>query len=166
PDLFALLNDNNYPKAGWVLHMLRGILGDETFFRGIRSYYVRFAGGNATTGDLRQAMEEVSGQELAWFFHQWLERPGYPVLAVSHEWDGSAGEVVVTVRQEQDEAWPAFRLPLDLELVPREGRAVRQDVELTAREQAFRFPAPGPLLRVVPDPDGWVLHGSLPSRAP
>jgi aminopeptidase N len=159
-DLFALLNANNYSKAGWVLHMLRGIVGDEAFFRGVRSYYARFAGGTATTGDFRAAMEEASGADLGWFFRQWLEEPGYPVLSVEHHQDAGAGEVVVTVRQEQDETWPVFRIPLDLDLVHGEGAAERHRVELARREETFRFRASGPLRGVVLDPDGWVLHGT------
>ena len=159
-DLFALLNVNNYPKGGWVLHMLRGILGDDAFFRGIRSYYARFAGGTATTEDLRRAMEEASGTELGWFFRQWLEAPGYPVLSVTHRWEADVGEVAVTVRQEQDDMWPTFRLPVELELHCQDGTAERHHVELTGREETFRFQASGPVRGVVLDPDGWVLHGS------
>ena len=58
-NLFELLNANNYPKGGWVLHMLRGILGDDAFFDGIRSYYRRYAGRNASTEDFRRVMEET-----------------------------------------------------------------------------------------------------------
>ncbi len=159
-DLFALLNANNYPKAGWVLHMLRGIVGDDAFFRGIRAYYARFAGGTATTADFRRAMEDASGAELGWFFRQWLEEPGYPVLSVTHHWDAAAGEVALTLRQEQDGAWPMFRLPLELELISGEGESRRERVEVAAREETFRFRAVGPLRGVVLDPDGWVLHGT------
>ena len=41
-DLFKLLNSNNYPKGAWVLHMLRGLLGDEIFFKGISKYYSKY----------------------------------------------------------------------------------------------------------------------------
>jgi aminopeptidase N len=163
-NLFALLNVNNYPKGGWVLHMLRGIVGDDAFFRGIRSYYARFAGGTATTADLREAMEEASGAELGWFFRQWLEEPGYPVLSVGHRWDGGAAEVAVTVRQEQDPSWPTYRLPLTLDLVGPDGTHRREKVDLTQREQTFRLRASGPLRAVVLDPEGWVLHAAADGR--
>jgi aminopeptidase N len=159
-DLFALLNDNNYPKGGWVLHMLRGVLGDETFFRGIRSYYAGHAGGNATTGDLETAMEAASGRALDWFFHQWLEEPGFPELSVTRSWDAAAHEVLVTVRQTQDPSWPTFRIPLEIEVRPDSGAPVRHPVEITEREQTFRLPSPGPARQVVLDPDGWVLFKS------
>ena len=163
-DLFALLNDNNYPKGGWVLHMLRGILGDETFFQGIRRYYAAFAGKNATTRDLQAAMEAVSGRDLGWFFHQWLEEPGYPGLSLAQSWDAAAGEVVVTVRQTQDAAWPTFRLPLEIEVRPDAGPSARHAVELTERTQTFRFRSAGPARQVALDPDGWVLKRDSDGR--
>ncbi|HKJ03594.1 MAG TPA: M1 family aminopeptidase, partial [Longimicrobiales bacterium] len=159
-NLFALLNDNNYPKGGWVLHMLRGILGDETFFQGIRRYYGTFAGKTATTRDLQAAMEVVSGRELGWFFHQWLEEPGYPELDLTSRWDAATGEVVVTVRQTQDASWPTFRLPLEIEVRPDAGGSARHAVEVTEREQTYRFLSPGPARQVALDPDGWVLFGA------
>ena len=66
--------------GAWVLHMLRGLLGDSTFFTGIRRYYAAHVNGNALTADLQHAMEAASGRPLDWFFHQWLYEPGYPRL--------------------------------------------------------------------------------------
>jgi aminopeptidase N len=120
-NLFEHLNANNYPKGGWILHMLRALVGDETFFAGIRHYYESFAGGNASSNDFRGAMEAVYGQDLDWFFDQWLERPGYPMLSIASEWDTATGEAVVTITQAQPDAWPAFRFPLEVESV-RDGR--------------------------------------------
>ncbi|MGD8281108.1 MAG: M1 family metallopeptidase, partial [Gemmatimonadota bacterium] len=84
-NLFALLNSNNYEKAAWVLHMLRGIMGDDAFFEGIREYYRRYAESTALTSDFRGVMEEVYGRDLEWFFHQWIYEPGYPVLEVDSD---------------------------------------------------------------------------------
>jgi aminopeptidase N len=158
-DLFELLNANNYPKGAWVLHMLRGILGDDVFFQGIRTYYARFAGKNATTQDLRHVMESVSGQDLEWFFHQWLEEPGYPVLEMAWAWDADAGQVEVTVTQDQDAAWPTFRLPMEVELVDSAGGATRQHVDVVGRIQRLHLPAAAAPRTVRLDPDGWVLLG-------
>jgi len=59
-----------------VLHMLRGQIGDSAWIRGIRAYYAAHRHANATTDDLRQAMETSSKLDLRWFFDQWLRRPG------------------------------------------------------------------------------------------
>jgi len=57
-------SSHTYQKGSWTLHMLRGVLGQDAFQRGIRAYYARHFNGNATTADFRQAMEEASGQKL------------------------------------------------------------------------------------------------------
>ena len=155
-NLFNLLNANNYPKGGWVLHMLRGMLGDETFFAGIRNYYARFRDSVASTSDFRAVMEETSGSDLGWFFDQWLHRPGYPVLASETTWDADAGEAVVVVRQTQQADWPAFRLPLDIEFEVN-GGVERGRVEITEREQTFRIPLEAAPATTTLDPDGHLL---------
>ena len=155
-NLFALLNDNNYPKGGWVLHMLRGVLGDDTFFEGIATYYERYRNGTALTADLRSVMEEVSGVELDWFFDQWLGNPGYPVFETDWSWDGAAGELELTVRQTQDAAWGEYRVPMTVEVQQGSNRT-RHDVEVDGRAVTLRLPVAGSPSAVVLDPDGWVL---------
>ena len=56
-DLFKLLNSNNYPKGAWVLHMLRGLLGDEVFFRGISKYYIEYNNKTALTNNFMKIMK-------------------------------------------------------------------------------------------------------------
>ena len=155
-NLFALLNANNYPKGGWVLHMLRGMLGDEVFFAGIRSYYARFRDSVASTSDFRAVMEEASGSDLGWFFDQWLYQPGFPVVASETTWDAATGEAVVTVRQTQQMDWPVFRLPLDIEFEVG-GNAERRRVEVTGREDVFRIQLAAAPSDTTLDPDGFLL---------
>ncbi|MXX54173.1 MAG: M1 family metallopeptidase [Gemmatimonadetes bacterium] len=160
-NLFDLLNVNNYSKGAWVLHMLRGVVGDETFFEGMRAYYERHAYGTVLTNDLRQAFEDVSGRPLDWFFDQWVFQPGYPVLESEWEMSGDGSEVVLTVRQTQSADWPTFRLPLQVRVVPggAAGDAQDETIELTEREQMFRISVPREPANVRIDPDGWVLKG-------
>jgi len=154
--LFDLLNANNYPKGGWVLHMLRGLLGDDIFFRGIREYYRRYLHQVVLTEDFQAVMEEVSGQDLDWFFHQWLFEPGYPILQVSHDWDRTNREIVLTVEQVQDSTWPTFRFPAEVELRFSTGTA-RTPIEISARRSVIRIGAVENPQVVRLDPDGWVL---------
>ena len=156
--LFNLLNANNYPKGGWVLHMLRGTLGDDTFFRAIRAYYTEFAYGNALTNDLRRVFEEVSGQELGWFFDQWVHQPGYPVLESEWEMREDGPAIVLTVTQTQSADWPTFHLPMEVEIRGADGMS-RESIEVTRRSQTFTIPVAGRPEEVVLDPDGWVLKG-------
>jgi aminopeptidase N len=87
-DLLKLLNANNYQKGAWVLHMLRSSLGDQAFFRGLRSYYQAHANATASTEDLREALEEASGRNLRTFFARWIYDSGHPQYELTWEWVG------------------------------------------------------------------------------
>jgi aminopeptidase N len=156
-DLLQLLNENSYNKGGAVLHMLRGLLGDEVFFGGIRRYYGRHAYANARTRDLQRALEEQSGRDLGWFFEQWVYRPGYPQLRVTQAWDAGTSEAVVTVEQMQKPAWPTFRFPLELAFTT-PGGVVRQRAEISGRSSTVRVRLSGQPTELKVDPDGWLLH--------
>ena len=109
-DLMALLNTNSYQKGGWTLHMLRTLVGDSAFFRGLRSYYLANRHSTALTDDLRRAVEASSGRPLGWFFDQWLRRPGFAEVTTSWRYDASQRRVIATV--EQGARFGAYRFPL------------------------------------------------------
>ncbi len=108
----VLSGPGTYRKGGWTLHMLRGIVGDAAFWTGIRDYYKRFRDSNATAADFRRTMEQASGQELSWFFDQWLTRGGFPNLRVRWSYDSAAKQLRLDVEQLQP--GPPFRLPIEL----------------------------------------------------
>lgn len=95
-------DSRRYAKGAWVLHMLRNLLGDATFFNGIRLYTATHQGGLVTTEDFRKAMEKVSGRDLGWFFDQWLYKPGFPKFAVSWSYDSGNHLTRIQVKQAQD----------------------------------------------------------------
>lgn len=164
-DLFSLLDANSYEKGAWVLHMLRGAVGDSAFFRGVRRYLRRHLHGTARTSDLRRATEAASGRDLGWFFRQWLRQPGHPRLQA--EWwtepspDGTGRTLVLEVRQNQPAEWPTFRLPLEIRarggVRPDEGEATRREVTLSRREETVRIAVPGPVTEVTLDPEDRLL---------
>ena len=103
-DLMQLLNENNYEKGAWVLHMLRKRVGDEAFFKGLRNYYNDHRESNATTEDLRQALEKSSGKNLKQFFARWVYGSGHPRYSL--DWgsmERHAGAfITVSLKQIQD----------------------------------------------------------------
>ncbi len=153
-DLFKLLNRNNYEKGGWVLHMLRGLMGDERFFAGVREYYRTYRDANALTEDFRRVMERHAGRPLDWFFRQWIYRPGFPAYRAAWRWDGAAKQLRLRVRQTQ--AGEPFRMPLGVEF-DEGGAPRRESVEVGGREQTFNFKLERRPRAVRVDPDGWVL---------
>jgi aminopeptidase N len=108
-----LLNANSYEKGGWVLHMLRRKLGDELFWKGVRNYYAKYRGSNANTDDLRQIMEQTSGQDLKQFFNQWLRTAGHPDLNVAWHYDADKGAVNISIEQKQDNV---YVFPLEISM--------------------------------------------------
>lgn len=120
---------NPYPKGSSILHMLRMRLGEEVFFKGVRTYVSRYGHKTAETDQFRTVLEEVSGLSLEHFFEQWALRPGTPKVRVSADWDAKVDELVLVVEQNQriDADLPAFRF--DLPVAVRVGGA-RQDIVL------------------------------------
>jgi aminopeptidase N len=157
-DLFALLNPDNYEKGAWVLHMLRHEIGDAAFFEGLRDYYAEFNGGTAWTADFERVMEEAAGRDLGWFFRQWLDRPGHPVLRVQRE-EAGAGRTRVLVEQVQPGS--AYRFGLDLEL-SWAGGSRRERVDVREAQTVVTFDSPAPIDSVLLDPDVWLLYEAAP----
>lgn len=153
-DLFQLLNANNYQKGAWVLHMLRQLLGDEAFFEGIRRYYAEFLHGTALSADLRRAMETSSGEDLGWYFDQWLRRPGYPDVDVRASWDDAARALELRVTQSQP--WPAFRFPLRID-ADGEDFSLTRTYWIEGRESRFVWSMPGEPAAVIVDPKNALL---------
>jgi aminopeptidase N len=133
-DYMKLLNTNSYQKGGWVLHLLRTQVGDSAFFRGVRAYYLAHRHGTALTADLQRAVEAASGQQLGWFFDQWLRRPGVVEAGVTWHWDAAARRVVVEVAQEG--RYAPYRFPLPLAVVDSVGRTHTATVEVPAERRA------------------------------
>lgn len=156
-DLFKLLNANSYQKGCWVLHMLRGLLGDEAFFKGIRAYYRAHEHSVASTEDLRAALEKSSGRDLKEFFARWVYGAGHPSYEASWSWQATAGgRGALTIRLKQTQEEPPFPNPLAVEVVT-EGGSQRATLTPTGRETTLTIPLERPPTDVRIDPDEWVL---------
>ncbi|HEX6975942.1 MAG TPA: M1 family aminopeptidase, partial [Vicinamibacterales bacterium] len=82
-----------YNKGAMVLHMLRRLLGDETFFAGLRGFYADWKFRKAGTDDFRVAMEKVSGRDLTRFFDTWIFGTEIPRVKFSYKIDGASAHV-------------------------------------------------------------------------
>lgn len=154
-DLF--LDEQIYNKGAWVLHMLRGHLGEALFWKGVTHYLEKHQYGLVTTDDFRVAMEEATGQQLDWFFDEWVYKSGYPQFATSTAWDAPSKTLTVVVRQKQEGAdTPVFRMPADLAITTKAGRSARK-VWIDSRENRFTFQLDSKPSSVTFDPDDRIL---------
>ena len=147
---------NAYNKGASVLQMLRVLLGDEAFWRGIRRYTLRHQHSTVETADLRRALEDETGLNLDWFFDQWVSSPGHPKLRVTAAVDAEAGALRIQLSQTQSDDWPTFTLPVDVEVATTTGTALHR-IWMDARDGGALLPLEGELLYVAADPLGGLL---------
>jgi len=130
-----------YPKAGWVLHMLRCQLGEEMYRRCVKTYLERHRFGNVVTEDFRSVIEELTGRSFDQFFDQWLYHGGVPELDVSYSWDEPTHLAKLSVQQVQavNANVLLFNLPLPVRVKGAFGTADRT-IQVTRKQEDFYFP--------------------------
>jgi aminopeptidase N len=133
-----------YEKGSLVLHTLRGVLGDDQFFRSLQRYCSDNQDGSVVTYDLALAIERETGRNMEWFFDQWVHKPGHPKFKVSWAWDAGAKLATVQVKQTQEieDGTPIFRVPLLIDFRTGRSRPHAFDVEIEEKEHTFAFPLP------------------------
>jgi aminopeptidase N len=161
-----LFDRHVYEKGSLVLHMLRNVLGEEPFWRGIQEYTRRNQWREVITADLERAVEEATGRSVARFFEQWLYKAGHPAFKVSYSWDGDSRMARLTVAQTQevDERTPLFVTPVDLGFLVPESDAADAPTKLTTvrvtvdrADQTFYIPLPRRPRSVRFDQGGWLI---------
>jgi len=138
--------------------MLRKRLGDETFFRGLRIYYDAHRDGNATTEDLRDALQKASGQDLRDFFTRWVYSGGHPIYEVSSASAGLAhagGFLTITLKQTQ--AGVVFLDPVPIEIMVG-GEKKKITIRPQGKVATTRVPTKGAPTSIQIDPDETLLR--------
>jgi aminopeptidase N len=141
----ALFDTYAYPRGGAVLSMVRFVLGEEMFWKAINQYVMKNQWQNVETSDLNTAIEEATGQNLAWFFDEWVYRMGHPEFEIASIYD-AAKSLKLTVKQTQkpDEKRPWFPLPdfftmpVDIAITTASGEKIHR-VWIDKREKEFTF---------------------------
>lgn len=152
-----MFDAHSYNKGGRILHMLRNYLGDEAFFKGLNVYLTTNKFKAAEYNQLRLAFEEVSGQDLNWFFNQWFLASAHPILDINQQIDTKNNTVSITIQQKQNlELAPLFKLPVDIAVYDSLGKHVHK-VVIDQLTQTVEFPFSGTLLSVVFDDQQMLL---------
>ncbi|NNV55429.1 M1 family metallopeptidase [Limnovirga soli] len=153
-----------YQKGAWVLHMLRNLVGDANFQKGIRSYYAKFYNANATTDDFRIAMEKASGKDLKIFFKQWLYQPINPIINCTWQYDAANKKITIQLEQTQ-QGDIVFNLPVEIGFY-KLGSATPTilKMNLTKKQQVQTFTVSGAPDKLELDPNNILLSTNTISK--
>lgn len=134
-----MFDRHSYNKGGRVLHMLRAYVGDEAFFKALQLYLTRYAYQSAEVHHLRLAFEEITGEDLNWFFNQWFLDNGYPSLDITYQYKEQEKVQEITIMQTHEASFaPLYTLPIDIDF-HHNGKITRHRVWLSEAKQTFRF---------------------------
>lgn len=155
----------SYRKGAWVLHQLRHIVGDTTFFQILADYRAAYEGSAATTDDFAAIASAAYGQDLTWFFDEWVYQIGAP--AYQFGWDSiniNGQEYLhLKIEQTQTASYPnVFTMPVDI-VATIGGSPQTLKVWNNARSQRFVLPVSAAPTAVQFDPQQWILRTALTS---
>jgi aminopeptidase N len=136
-DMFDAIS---YEKGGRVLNMLRNYVGDSAFFKSLNLYLNQNKFGTGEVQKLRLAFEQITGEDLNWFFNQWFLSPGHPKIDISYDYNDSSHIENVTIEQMQNGTIPLYRLPMNVDVYV-DGNKKRYAINDVYRIQTFQFPA-------------------------
>ena len=151
PELWALTGS----KGAAVLHMLRFVIGDQAFMQTLKEYATRYSWKSATTEDFRKVAQDVSKQDLGYFFIQWIESSGAPEFKLEYTiFRTQKGfRVMGKVAQDMD----TFRMPVELK-IETEGNPEEKRVEVVGTSSEFSVDCFGKPKNVIIDPDRRLLR--------
>ena len=157
PDKENMFDGHSYAKGGRILHMLRNYLGDEVFFKGLNSYLVNNKFKTAEFHNLRMAFEEVSGEDLNWFFDQWFLGKGHPIVHTSQVINPENNTVTINVKQKQNtDDFPLYKIPVNVAIWDANGKRTEKIV-LENLEENFTFSFSGELKNILFDEQQMLL---------
>jgi tetratricopeptide (TPR) repeat protein len=142
-------------KGAAILNMLRGVVGDANFRKGLHTFIDKYSNQSVTSEDFRKTMEQVSGQELRYFFIQWLESSGSPDFKLEYTvFRTQKGfRVVGKITQDLD----TFRMPVDLR-IDTEGNPEDKTIDVTGTSSEFSVDTFGKPRKLTLDPKHLLLR--------
>ena len=111
-DVFDLVS---YQKGGRVHQMLRNYVGEDAYFKSLNTYLTTNKFKPGESGQMRLAFEEVTGQDMNWFWNQWFYGSGHPIVKIDYAYDDAAGKATVIIEQTQ-KTDKVFRLPIAIDV--------------------------------------------------
>ncbi len=158
-----MFDRHSYQKGGRVLHMLRNYVGDDAFFAALKKYLTDNKFKTAEIHHLRLAFEDVTGEDLNWFFDQWFLQPGHPELKIDQKYEN--GKLTFRVFQDQDTVHSRlYKLPVKIG-VWSGGKKTEYPVTISKFRNVFEFPIATKPELVVFDTEAQVLGTVLHEKS-
>ncbi|HLK34566.1 MAG TPA: M1 family aminopeptidase [Terriglobales bacterium] len=155
PEFQSLTTD----KGAEILNMLRWVMGDDKFDNTMRGFAIQFAGKSASVNDFQNIAQQHYGQQLTWFFTQWLNSTGAPDFknkyTVYRLGNGKGFRIVGEITQDLD----LFRMPVELK-VETDGKTEDKRIEVVGTDSPYTVDTYGRPRRIVIDPNDWVLKNA------
>ena len=138
-----LFDAHSYNKGGLTMHMLSNYVGEDAFRAALNKYLVDNAYSDVEGDEMRMAFEDVTGEDLNWFFDQWFFSPGHPVIDIVYKYDPDSKTQRITVYQKQDPKafLPIFQFPAEVRIFDSSGQVSAEEVWVDQRVSTFSFPA-------------------------
>src|SRR5271165_5410369 len=156
-------------KGAMILHMLRWVLGEDKYLKTMREFAETYSGKSATMDDFRAIAEKYYGEQLTWFFSQWLDSTGAPEFKLkytTYRLGGAASQVPkeektpgFRVTGEITQDLDLFRMPVDLR-IDTDGKTENQRIEVVGTTSPFSIETFGRPRRIAIDSDHHVLTNS------
>jgi len=150
----------SYDKGAWVVHMLRGVLGEELFATGMEAYRTQFQYAAATTDDFRSVWEGATGVDLYPFIDQWVYGEYYPIYNyyyMDEPSDSGGYDIYLVVRQAQTTNPHTFEMPVDFFFDYAGMADDTVTLVIDERTELLKFNLPSQVLQIQLDPSDWIL---------
>jgi tetratricopeptide (TPR) repeat protein len=153
-------------KGAMILHMLRWVLGEDKYNKTMREFAGEFAGKAASMDDFKAIAEKNYGDQLTWFFSQWLDSTGAPEFKLKYTTYRLGGAGAQQPKEEKAAGFRVtgeisqdldlFRMPVDLR-IDTDGKTENKRVEVVGTTSPFSIETFGRPRRIAIDPDHHVL---------
>ncbi|MGC4130295.1 MAG: M1 family aminopeptidase [Bergeyella sp.] len=138
-DIYTIFNGRlSYSKGGYVLRMIKWILGDDAFYQALKDYAARpaLAYAYAETGDFSGSLQQSTGKDFSGFMNDWIYGQGYPQYEI--RWKQSGNKIAFLVNQSQSHtSVDFFEMPLPIKVNGTSGETAYLRLENTSNGQYF-----------------------------
>jgi len=159
-------NAIGYQKTAMIFHMLRRQIGDDAFFRGLRQLVAEYTGRYAGWSELQRLFEQTSRSDLSWFFIQWLERPGAPMLAIQEARVQPAEGDGFWIRLRVFQAGDSYRLQVPVVIQLDQENVYCAILDIQGNDQLLSLWVPSKPRRLMLDPEYQTFRRLKRSQIP